>query len=111
MSPAQVRPGSRAFSRTCSSGPAISTPLIGSGIALGLAKRLPPNRTRSKEKQPVTETNEWSTAPKDGSEINIQFPDGTKARARWNAENGGEWQAQRATVNGREWPAQRATVN
>ena len=58
----------------------------------------------------MTETNEWSTAPKDGSEINIQFPDGTKARARWNAENGGEWQAQRATVNGREWPTFTAPV-
>jgi hypothetical protein len=39
----------------------------------------------------MSETREWSTAPKDGSEINVQFPDGTKARARWN-EIDSEWQ-------------------
>ena len=38
----------------------------------------------------MAETNEWSTAPKDGSEINIQFPDGTKARAKWDSESG-QW--------------------
>ena len=41
----------------------------------------------------MSETNEWNTAPKDGSEINVQFLGGTRARARWNAaKNGGEWE-------------------
>ena len=34
----------------------------------------------------MTDTNDWNTAPKDGSEINFQFPDGTQARAKWNAQ-------------------------
>jgi hypothetical protein len=41
----------------------------------------------------MSETNEWNTAPKDGSEINVQFAGGQRARARWNAaKNGGEWE-------------------
>lgn len=43
----------------------------------------------------MSETNEWSTAPKDGAEINVQFADGARARARWN-ENGTEWQVQQS---------------
>jgi hypothetical protein len=43
----------------------------------------------------MTKTNDdWSTAPKDGSEINAQFPDGTKARVRWNAQ-AGRWEVLR----------------
>ena len=36
----------------------------------------------------MTETNDWITKPppKNGSEINVQFPDGTKAKAKWNAQ-------------------------
>ena len=42
----------------------------------------------------MTETNDWGTAPKDGSEINVQFSDGPKARARWNAQTG-QWEVLR----------------
>jgi hypothetical protein len=40
-------------------------------------------------------TEEWSTAPKDGSVINVEFPDGATSKARWNA-NEGRWEAIRA---------------
>ena len=47
----------------------------------------------------MTETNDWKTALKDGSEINVRFPDGTRAKAKWNARTArwevlrksGEW--------------------
>jgi hypothetical protein len=42
----------------------------------------------------MTETNDWNTAPKDGSEINVQFPDGTRAKAKWNAQTG-QWEVLR----------------
>ena len=38
------------------------------------------------------EMKEWHTAPRDGSEINVQFPDGTTAKARWLA---GHWEVLR----------------
>lgn len=41
---------------------------------------------------PTTEP--WDTAPRDGSRIMVQFPDGTPAEARWNAETS-EWQVWR----------------
>ena len=47
----------------------------------------------------MTETNDWNTAPADGSEINVLFPDGTKASARWNAQ-AGRWEVLR---NSDEW--------
>jgi hypothetical protein len=31
---------------------------------------------------------EWDTAPKDGSIINVQFPDRTWTKARWNKDTG-----------------------
>jgi hypothetical protein len=35
----------------------------------------------------MTQTNDdWSTAPKDGSVINIEFRGGTRAKAKWNAQ-------------------------
>src|ERR1700730_11415197 len=50
-------------------------------------------RRTEKGRATMSETNEWNTAPKDGSEINVQFLGGTRARARWNAaKNGGEWE-------------------
>jgi hypothetical protein len=49
----------------------------------------------------MSETNEWNTAPKDGSEINVQFAGGARARARWNAaKNGGEWECYGSAANG-----------
>ena len=42
--------------------------------------------------------NAWATAPKDGSVINVMFPDGTRAKARWNASSG-KWEVLRQ--NGR----------
>jgi hypothetical protein len=42
----------------------------------------------------MTETNDWNTAPKDGSEINVQFPDGTQAKAKWNAQTD-QWEVPR----------------
>jgi hypothetical protein len=55
----------------------------------------------------MTETNnDWGAAPKNGSEINVQFPDGTKARAKWNAaaQTGGQWEVLRHTG---EWVSMR----
>ena len=50
-------------------------------------------RRAEKGRSTISETNEWNTAPKDGSEINVQFAGGARARARWNAaKNGGEWE-------------------
>jgi hypothetical protein len=48
----------------------------------------------------MIETNDdWGAAPRDGSEINVEFPNGAKARAKWNAQacrwevlqHNGEW--------------------
>jgi hypothetical protein len=37
-------------------------------------------------------TDDWRTAPKDGSTIKVRFPDGrTVTRARWNTE-GKQWE-------------------
>src|SRR5205823_6674435 len=38
---------------------------------------------------------DWATAPKDGSVINVQFPDGTQAQARWNTEGVARWEVLR----------------
>ena len=35
---------------------------------------------------------DWATVPKDGSVINVQFPDGTQAKARWSIEGSGRWE-------------------
>jgi hypothetical protein len=43
----------------------------------------------------MTETNDdWSAAPRDGSEISVEFRGGTKARARWNAGSA-QWEVLR----------------
>jgi hypothetical protein len=63
----------------------------------------------------MTETNDWNTAPKDGSEINVQFPDGTRAKAKWDAQTDqwdvprrGKWASMRDVRGGRTpivwWP-------
>ncbi len=48
----------------------------------------------------MAQTNDaWGAAPKDATEINAQFPDGTTARVRWNPKtdqwevlrNSGKW--------------------
>jgi hypothetical protein len=56
----------------------------------------------------MSETNEWGTAlpPKEGSEINVQFPGGTKARAKWNVQTGqtGQWEVLRHSG---EWVSMR----
>lgn len=39
----------------------------------------------------MIETNDWSTAPRDGRVFNCQFPDGSSTRARWNAQ-AGKWE-------------------
>jgi hypothetical protein len=60
-------------------------------------------------------TNEWTTAPKDGSVFHVQFPDGTRTKARWNvtakqweAPRRGKWASMRDVHGGREptswWP-------
>jgi hypothetical protein len=56
----------------------------------------------------MTETNDWNTAPKDGSEINVRFPDGTLAKAKWNAKTDqwdvprrGKWASMRDVHGGR----------
>ena len=43
---------------------------------------------------------DWATAPKDGSVINVQFPDGTQAKARWTTEGVPQWEVLRG---GSEW--------
>lgn len=46
----------------------------------------------------MTTTRDWATAPKDGSIVNVQFPDGTKAKAKWNAvSSGGQWEVLRSS--------------
>ena len=35
----------------------------------------------------MTQTSDWGTAPKDGSVINVQFPDGeTVTKTKWNVQ-------------------------
>ncbi len=34
----------------------------------------------------IQTTDDWSTAPKDGSQINVEFRGGTRSEARWNAQ-------------------------
>ena len=36
-------------------------------------------------------TDEWKTAPKDESVINVQFPNGQTAKARWSRD-AGHWE-------------------
>jgi hypothetical protein len=36
---------------------------------------------------------DWATAPKDGSVVNVQFPAGTQARVRWSSKGSGRWEA------------------
>jgi hypothetical protein len=57
----------------------------------------------------LTETNDWKDAPKDSSEITAQFPDGTQAKARWNAQTvqwevprRGKWASMRDVHGARE---------
>ena len=40
---------------------------------------------------------DWTTAPKDGSVINVQFPDGTQARAKWSTDGAPQWQILRGS--------------
>jgi len=42
----------------------------------------------------TAETDDWNTAPRDGTVINVRFPDGTTTEARWNAQ-AGQWEAPR----------------
>ena len=45
-------------------------------------------------------TQDWQSAPKDGSVINAKFPDGTHAKVRWDAKDeNGRWTVRRS--NGR----------
>ena len=50
---------------------------------------------------------DWATAPKDGSVSNVQFSDGTEARARWSSEGIPQWEVLRASG---EWVAWRMTM-
>ena len=64
----------------------------------------------------MTRTDEWGTAPKDGSVINVKFPDGkTVTKARWNIQSGlwevprrGKWSIMREVHGARDpvvwWP-------
>jgi hypothetical protein len=57
---------------------------------------MPHPRSLRENEEAMAETNDdWSAAPKDGFVINVEFLDGTKARARWNAQNGGRWEVLR----------------
>ena len=40
---------------------------------------------------------DWATAPKDGSVINVQFPDGTQAKARLSTESAPQWEVLRGS--------------
>lgn len=43
----------------------------------------------------MNETNEWHSAPRDGTVINVKFPDGTiVTEATWNAQTG-QWETPR----------------
>jgi hypothetical protein len=59
----------------------------------------------------MPETHEWGTAPKDGTEINVEFSDRqTRARARWNTKaavwevlrTNGSWGLMKYLHGGRE---------
>jgi len=40
---------------------------------------------------------DWATAPKDGSVINVQFPDGIQAKARWSTDGAPLWEVLRGS--------------
>jgi len=98
-------PRSTPTDRDCRRFPAESCKSVSATVAVSesrIKRKAPPSpagsvsarmRRAEKGRSTISETNEWNTAPKDGSEINVQFAGGARARARWNAaKNGGEWE-------------------
>jgi hypothetical protein len=60
-------------------------------------------QTEGKLEAMIETNDDWGAAPKDGSEINVQFPDGSKTRAKWNAQTG-QWEVLRHSG---EWVSMR----
>ena len=58
----------------------------GHAAAHGLAERLLTTRDPVRMGETKDNWHPWDTAPKDGPAIHVEFPDGTPALARWDAD-------------------------